>query len=173
MGGVDAGLASFAGVDEIEELVAAFAGEVETVGAALELAAPAADEFAFLVKDEEGIASLARPMDGVGYVEVALSVFADAVGIAEGERAGQTGPVVDGFVGVGAAAEHGPAVAGFRGGVDCGRGGGKKGSAVHGKILLRKPGSRCRRRAGRWWPGPGRLCGPGRRRRRRTLRAIG
>ena len=73
VGGVDAGLASFSGVDEIEEFVAAFAGEVETVGAALEFAAPAADEFAFFVEDEEGIAGLAGAMDGLGYVGVALA----------------------------------------------------------------------------------------------------
>ena len=63
----------FAAVDKIEEFVAAFAGEVETVGAALEFAAPAADEFAFFVEDEEGIAGLAGSMDGLGYVGVALA----------------------------------------------------------------------------------------------------
>ena len=63
----------FAAVDKVEEFVAAFAGEVETVGAALEFAAPAADEFAFFVEDEEGIAGLAGAMDGLGYVGVALA----------------------------------------------------------------------------------------------------
>ncbi len=63
----------FAAVDKREEFVAAFAGEVETVGAALEFAAPAADEFAFFVEDEEGIAGLAGAMDGLGYVGVALA----------------------------------------------------------------------------------------------------
>ena len=79
---------------------------MEAVSPALEFGAPAANEFALFVENQQGLAGLTGAMHGVGDVDVALGVFADAVRVAEREGTGEATPIVDGFVGVGATAEN-------------------------------------------------------------------
>src|SRR5206468_6624495 len=100
-------------IAEMQELLLALGANVQAVCAALELLAPGAHELAFGIEDHHGVVRFTSGIHGVVNVDVAVSVLADAVGIAVLDVGGQHAPVVDGFVAVRGLAQHGLGAAGF------------------------------------------------------------
>ena len=90
-----------------EVLVAALGPQDEPVRAAPEFLAEGPDEPSLRVVDHDGLAPHARLVDGVGDVDVARGVLAQAVGVAPEQPLGRQQPVVHAFVGVLALSDDG------------------------------------------------------------------
>ena len=81
-------------VAQIEELLLVFFVDVEAVRATFEFFAPALDKLAFVIEDDHAVGLFAGSIYGVVDVNVAVGIFANAVGVAVGNADGKFAPIV-------------------------------------------------------------------------------
>ena len=86
---------------------------MQAVRAAFVFLAPALDEFAVGIEDENGIVATAAFADGLFDDDLTERVFDDAVRVAEGAKIRDAGPIVNDFILVFARADDGKARTGF------------------------------------------------------------